>query len=138
MEAKNIKKIILGILLFVILVFMMGVAYFKLADKAVAGTKNYELSVIDEKGNTKKYSGNTEGNYLIDVLNELATNDDFSLEYSDSEYGPYVSAVNGLKAGVNAYWCVLENGEYSNYGVGDLPVKDGYKYVLKYEVYYEK
>ncbi|MBQ9328977.1 MAG: DUF4430 domain-containing protein [Solobacterium sp.] len=101
-----------------------------------AGAKSVTVEVKDSEGTVSSYEVHTDSEYLIDVLNEAAASTEFSFEAIDSEYGPYITAVNGETAdfSVNqAYWAIYVNGNYGEYGADQQPVNDGDVFQLAYE-----
>ena len=100
------------------------------------GQKAYTLEVSD--GNESiHYSGKTDAEYLSGLMDDLKNTEDFTYESSTSDYGMYISSVNGLKADdtKKTYWAIYVNGEYGQYGADSQPVNDGDEYALKLESY---
>lgn len=100
------------------------------------GSKAYTLTVKDNEGAEKSYSGRTDAEFLADLMDELEAEGDFSYEGTESDYGLYIEAVNGLKADYEAdaaYWAIYVNDEYGMYGADSQPVTDGDSYALVYE-----
>lgn len=121
---SKIKKIIAGVVA-VILVVIMAVVYANFGEKAVEGSKDITISVINSKQETEKYELSTDAEYLRQAMDEAD-----GLEYTgtESEYGLMISAINGEVAEFNtnnAYWSFYVNGEYCNYGIDTQPVNDG-------------
>ena len=60
-----------------------------------------------------------------------ATNGDLDVSYDVTEWGPYVHTIGGLNANEltgnfsGAYWELLNNGEISMVGIGDLIMSEG-------------
>ena len=62
----------------------------------------------------------------------------FTYEGTDSEYGIYITTINGIKADYDAdgaYWSIYVNGEYGQFGADQQPVNDGDAFKFAYEVY---
>lgn len=97
--------------------------------------KSYSLEVIDKDKKVKKYAGKTEGKYLIDIMNELSEQGDFSYWGEDSVYGIYVKEINGIKTeNMNkAYWAFYVNDKYCSHGVSSQTVSDGDEFKIVYE-----
>lgn len=97
--------------------------------------KSYSLEVIDKDKKVKKYEGKTKGKYLIDIMNELSEQGDFSYWGEDSVYGIYVKEINGIKTeDMNkAYWAFYVNDKYCRYGVSSQTVSDGDEFKIVYE-----
>jgi hypothetical protein len=57
-------------------------------------------------------------------LDELS--DKFSFEYSESDFGAFVTSVNGVSPDPNTeFWKITVNGEDAQVGVSDLVLKNG-------------
>lgn len=97
--------------------------------------KSYSLEVIDKDKKVKQYEGKTKGKYLIDIMNELSEQGDFSYWGEDSVYGIYVKEINGIKTeDMNkAYWAFYVNDKYCRYGVSSQTVSDGDEFKIVYE-----
>ena len=100
------------------------------------GTKAYTVTVVDKSGNAKDYTGKTDAGYLKELMDEMVKGGDFTYEGDDSEYGLYITTINGEKADYSvdaAYWAIYVNGEYGNYGADQQPVNDGDTFKFVYE-----
>lgn len=94
-----------------------------------AGQNNVEVNVVNEKENyDKTYSFETEEKTLGDLLDKEKL-----VEYQDSDYGRYITGVDGMKAddSKQLWWSVEVNGESSQTGVDGIEIKDGDKYTLR-------
>lgn len=133
---KN-KKIIGAILALVIVVAVIFGIYKANQPTTFVGSKEYTVTVVDKDGNKKKYEASTDKKYLGDALEELDENsDEFSLDSDDTDYGMYITAVNGEEADYDkdqAYWSIYVNGEYGQYGADSQPLKNNDKFKLVYE-----
>lgn len=132
---KSNKKIIVGISALVIAILVLGNIFLQNRPQPQTGTKAYTLEVIDDQGTEKSYSGKTDAEYLSGVMEELQAQGDFSFEGETSEYGLFISTVNGLTADYDtngAYWSIMVNGEYGQYGADAQPVADGDDFQLVY------
>ncbi|MCM1538761.1 MAG: DUF4430 domain-containing protein [bacterium] len=99
------------------------------------GKYKITVEVVDDQGETKSYESSTDAEVLYDALLEI---DGLTLDGYESDYGFYITGVNGLTADYDAdgaYWSIYVNGEYGSYGVESQPVADGDTYRLAYEVY---
>lgn len=66
------------------------------------------------------------------VLEQLQTQAE--VEVKDSQYGPYVDSVNGVKGGTdNKYWSYYVDGQMANIGAGEYTTKGGEKILWKFE-----
>ena len=97
------------------------------------GKYSITVEVKDADGNVSSYTGKTDAEVLSEAIADI---DGVTLEGYDSDYGFFITAVNGIEADEEgAYWAVYVNGEYGMYGIDTQPVADGDTYTLAYEVY---
>lgn len=97
------------------------------------GKYSITVEVKDADGNVSSYTGKTDAEVLSEAIGDI---DGVTLEGYDSDYGFFITAVNGIVADEEgAYWAVYVNGEYGMYGIDTQPVADGETYTLAYEVY---
>ncbi|MBD5481119.1 MAG: DUF4430 domain-containing protein [Lachnospiraceae bacterium] len=118
--------------LLVLTVFMSVLAACGSKDE---GKYKITVEVVNDQGETKSYQSSTDAEMLYDALLEI---DGLTLDGYESDYGYYITGVNGLTADFDAdgaYWSLYVNGEYGSYGVESQPVADGDTYRLAYEVY---
>ena len=93
------------------------------------------VEVKDADGNVSAYTGKTDAENLYDAIADV---EGVTLDGYESDYGFYITAVNGITADFEtdgAYWSIYVNGEYGAYGVESQPVADGDTYTFAYEVY---
>lgn len=103
-------------------------------DTAKAGN-SITIEVKDADGNVSSFAGNTEAEFLRGAIDDI---DGVTIDGYDSDYGFYITTVNGITADYDAdgaYWSIYVNGEYGSYGVDSQPVADGDVFQLAYEVY---
>ena len=147
---KNIKRIFLSFLFFILLVSFAGCTKdkdkeqnqnepsdnpsedttkeeeeikvtFNIYDKGGALIATKELKVA------KSYEGKSAG-----AAFELLKNN-FEVVYSDSEWGPYITSINNSSTDPKFYLALYENGEMSMVGINDIVVNDGDVYDFKVE-----
>ncbi len=137
MENKKKKGLVTGMACGVIILLAAAllIVYNVAKPKATSNIKGITIEVIDDAGSSTYYNTNTEAEFLGQVFGEI---DSLSVEGDSSEYGLFITTVNGLTADYNtdgAYWAIYVNGEYGKYGADSQPVADQDTYTLKYEVY---
>ena len=128
---------IIGITAIIVCIICFLLIYIRFSPKPDPnGQKAYTLEVSDGKESIH-YSGKTDAEYLSGLMDDLKNTEDFTYESSTSDYGMYISSVNGLKADETkkTYWAIYVNGEYGQYGADSQPVNDGDEYALKLESY---
>ncbi len=129
------KKIIAAVVVIALIAVFAGV-YAAFGPKASQGTKSYTVEVVNKEGESKTYSGKTDAEYLSGLMDELAAAGDFSYDGTTSEYGLYITTINGETADYNtdgSYWSIYVNGEYGSYGADAQPVADGDSFTFTYE-----
>ena len=130
------KKLILAIILLAACVACFVLLFLRFGPKAEKGSKAYVLEV---KGIEKsaKYEGRTDAEFLSGLMDELQEKKDFSYRGTGSDYGLYITAVNGEEANDadKTYWAIYVNGEYGMYGADSQPVSDGDTFILALESY---
>lgn len=131
-------KIIIGAVLAAVL---MACIWFFTKPKTETGTKTAVLEIVDSEGKSVTYELKTDAEYLHQFMDEVAEkNDDFTFDGSDSEYGYFLTTVNGETPDYSvdqSYWAIYVNDEYGNYGVDEQPVADGDVFKIIYERYQE-
>ncbi len=133
---KKTRSLIIGIVAIVLCIGLFVGLYLKFAPKPDAGTKAYEVEVTYDD-QSKKYSGKTDAAYLIELMDELKQSEDFTYESMSSDFGAYITSVNGVSAddASKTYWAIYVNGEYGQYGADQQPVNDGDAFRFSLESY---
>ncbi len=134
---KNNKKVILGVIVLVAVLGLFLGLYTKFKPQAQAGGKNITIEVVDDAGTSTMYEVATDAEYLSEAFNDA---DGLEVLGDESQYGLTITTVNGLVADFNvdsAYWSIIVNGEYGQYGADAQIVTDGDAFQLIYTVYEE-
>ena len=139
METKKSfnKKTLLGVVALVVVIGLMAVAYAVYGPKAVEGSKEITIEVIDNQGESTVYEIRTDAQYLRQAMEE-ASSKGLTFEGDETEYGLTIMSVNGVTADFNvdgAYWSIMVNGEYGMYGADSQPVTDKDVFQLVYTVF---
>ena len=127
------KKII-AVTLVAVLVAALAFVYVAYSEKTVEGMKHVTIEVIMADETATVYEVDTDGEYLIDAMNDA---EGLSFEGEEGIYGLSVSIVNDVRADYTldgAYWAFYVGGEYCNYGVSEQPVEDGDNFSIVYTV----
>ena len=140
MENKKLnKKAILGVVGLVALIAIFAIVFTVFKPKTMEGSKAITFEVVNKAGESTEYDVKTDAEYLRQAMEEaMAAEIGFTFAGDESEYGLTIHTVNGEKADFNtdsAYWSILVNGEYGQYGADSQPVVDGDEYSLVYTVY---
>lgn len=126
------KKKVIGAAAVVIIIVGMFAAYFAFKGDRAEGKKEIKIEVINSKMESKVYEVKTEAEFLRQAMEEA---EGLEFEGEESQYGLVLQSVNGEKAVYEedgAYWCIMVNGEYGNYGADQQPLADGDQYQLVY------
>ncbi len=121
------KKKIIGVVIFVLVVAALALVYNATKDNVQIGTKNITIQLVDQDGKTEEYKLSTNAEYLQGAMN------DSKIEYETAD--GMVMVVNGLRADYvldGAYWCFYVNGTMCNFGIADQPVSDGDSFEIVY------
>ena len=94
------------------------------------GATVFQFSVTDMEGTEARYEIHTDKQFVGEALLELGL-----IEGEDSQYGLYVTTVNGINADWDkdqTYWAFYINGEYAMTGVDatEITEADSYSFVL--------
>lgn len=132
MKNNNFKIIISSLLVLLIAVGgFLGYRYYN-ESKKVKGSKDIVVVVKDSKTNydkTHKHSTDAETlGKALDEMNIIGT--------KDSQFGRYLEKVDGIT--VNAdnkeWWKIIINGEDSQSGIDEAPIKNGDKIEIELTV----
>ena len=126
------KSKVIGVIVLVVLVAAMAVAYVSFSEKPTQGEKQVTIEVITADETSSLYEVLTDGEYLIDAMNNA---DGLTFEGEEGQYGMSISHINGVRADYvldGAYWAFYVNDEYCNYGVSEQPIEDGDEFRIVY------
>ncbi len=127
---KKTKTIIFAALV-VVLVAALAVVWTVFGPETTKGEKAVTVEVVGKDGKSTVYQINTDGEYLVDAMNEAKG---LTFAYSDG----YINTVNGVTADYSvdmSYWAIYVNGEYGMYGINEQPIADGDAFKIEYTVY---
>lgn len=115
------KVLLLAGAVVVIAAVMLGV-WFAFAPQGTAGNKDFGLTIAYADGTSDELSISTSQEFLRGALE-----DEGLIEGTESEYGMYVTTVNGVTADKSQqqWWCFTKDGETLTTGVDSTPVADG-------------
>ena len=131
MNKKTLKKL-LGAALIVLLALAMAFVYLTFGEKPVEGSKQIDLYVINSAGEETLYRLKTDAQYLLQAMEEA---EGLTFSGTEGQFGLMIDTVNGEKADYSvdgAYWSLIVNGNYGNYGVSEQPVEDGDTFSIVY------
>ena len=134
---KSSKKIMAGVITLIAAIGLFIGVYMNFKPQAEAGGKNITIEVIDDAGESTMYEVATDAEYLREAFEDA---DGLEVLGDESEFGLTITSVNGLEADFNvdsAYWNIMVNGEYGQYGADSQIVTDGDAFQLVYVIYKE-
>lgn len=122
MEAKKSKKGLIAAIALVAVILAVACIYKATRPATTAGAKHITVEVIDAEGSSKSFEYDTDEEFLRGVLEPAGL-----IEGSDSEWGMFVTTVNGITAddANQEWWCFTQSGEMLMTGVDSTPVADG-------------
>lgn len=134
MEQKKMSKgkIALAFAALVVVVAALIGVYSMFGAKAVAGSKNITIEVINKAAESTVYELATDAEFLRQAMEEA---EGLTFEGEEGPYGLAVSTVNGEIADFSvdgSYWSFYVNEEYCNYGIDSQPVMDGDAFQIVY------
>lgn len=128
---KKNTKIIIALVVLAALIVGAVLLYNAFAPAAQVGDKHVEIAVIHADGSSKDFVLDTNAETLRAALDELGI-----VEGDESEYGLYVTAVDGESADAAAqeWWCFTKGGEMLTTGVDSTMIQDGEHYEVTFTV----
>lgn len=131
-KAPSKKKLVLGIVALVLVIAALAGVYFALSPKPVQGAKTVTVEVIPLEGESREHVYHTDLEYLGQLLLEEEL-----VEGNESEYGLYITAVDGIAAdeSANQWWAISKSGEMTTTGVDATPIADGDHFELTLSVW---
>lgn len=132
---KSKKSILLSVLAVVLVAALAVGAYFlydSLKPEVQEGSKTVTVMVTRDGEILQNKSYKTNEEYLEGLLRE---ND--IAEFSSGQYGVYIESACGIKAdSTSEFWAIYLNGEMTQYGASEQPIKDGENYELRLEKFW--
>ena len=129
------KKLILigcAVLALALLAAGMFMLYLKFRPQAVDGQKQITVTVVHKDGTEKKFTYDTNEEYLGTLLQAEGL-----IEGEEGPYGLMISIVDGELADWNVdqgYWALYIGEEYATTGIDTTPIYDGSAYRLEYTI----
>ena len=123
-ETKSNKKLYILVAILLVLLAVAAIIFFIFKPKAVFGKKDITISIILSETEVKVYEISTKAEFLSEVLTET------SLVPKEDIIAGFVTTIDGISADMAAeeWWMMTVNGEFSNFGINELPVIDGSSY----------
>lgn len=128
------RKVLFSIVIvFIALAIICGVVCINYNSSDESSNNMKEISVLIYDKDSKEIFNekiNTEEQYLSNALEKV---ENLDIQMQDSEYGKYITSIQGISEGDNYYWSYYINEEYATVGVSNCEIQDGYKYSFKIE-----
>ncbi len=120
--SKQKKTTIIIVAVAVVLVIAALVCWAAFRPRALEGVKEITVNITHTDGTVRSEEIETTAEYLAEALEPYEL-----LEGEDSEYGLFVTSVDGEYADdtQGAYWMYDVNGSWAEYGVDTQPIADG-------------
>ena len=121
-QKKSNKKIWLAAAALVAAVAVVLGVYFVTRPAPQQGGKTIAVQVVLLEGEPSDYTIQTDEEYLRGALESIDL-----IEGSESEYGLFVTTVNGVTVddSKQQWWCFTQDGEMLMTGVDTTPIADG-------------
>ena len=123
---KNNKNVIISTIIILLVSIGLFFGYKTYQNSQIqVGSKKISVVIIDDRNSVKKeFTHKTDVEMLGTALDEMDL-----IEADDSEFGRYVTTVDGISAdmGKSEWWKFTINGQDSVTGVDATPIKDGDK-----------
>ena len=131
-QKKPNKKIWLAVAALVVAVAVVLGIYFVTRPAPQQGGKTITVQVVLLEGEPSDFTIQTDEEYLRGALESIDL-----IEGSESEYGLFVTTVNGVTVddSKQQWWCFTQDGEMLNTGVDDTVISDGDHYEASISVY---
>lgn len=134
MEQKKVSKgkIALGVVALITVIAVFIGVYFTFGAKAVSGSKDITIEVVNKAQESIMYELTTDAEFLRQAMEEA---EGLTFEGEEGPYGLAISSVNGEVADFNvdsSYWSFYVNEEYCNYGIDSQPVMNGDAFKIVY------
>lgn len=119
---KKTRDLIIAIA--VVLVAVLAIYFIAVAPNQGAKAITLEVEI---EGKTTTYTLKTDGEYVVNVLDELNGKKGFSYMTEDGSYGKFITGVNERVAddGAHEYYALYINGEYASFGISEQVIADG-------------
>ena len=121
-QKKSNKKIWLAAAALVVAVAVLLGVYFVTRPAPQQGGKTITVQVVLLEGEPSDFTIQTDEEYLRGALESIDL-----IEGSESEYGLFVTTVNGVTVddSKQQWWCFTQDGEMLMTGVDTTPIADG-------------
>ncbi len=133
-KKTDVKKILIGLVVLIVVAAVMLVAYTRLKPKTTEGSKKIVVEVVIPEKENKEYTIKTDAEYLGQALNEIDI-----VKGTQGDYGLLITEVAGrvIDESKQEWWCITKGGEDVFTGADMTPIADGEHYELTLTVGYD-
>lgn len=126
-QNKKLKRVLIMIGALALVVAVMLLIYLNFMPEPTKGSKEIIVEVVIPDEESKDFTLNTDSEYLRQALEEASL-----VKGSESDYGLYITEVNGRKADdtKQEWWCITKDGAQVNNGVDTIAIADGDHYEI--------
>ena len=124
---KSIKKLILVMLILLAAVTLVGCSEKKVSNDVF----NIGIIVYDKNQNVVYEKEETVN--IENLLEALESIDDLKIEKEESQYGAFITSINGIKQEDPYYWNYYVNGDYATVGISSYKINDNDKFEFRLE-----
>lgn len=119
---KSIKKPLIGVIIFLLVIAAMAVIYTVFKPQTTEGDKHIVAEVVLGDGTSKTYDIDTDAEYLRQALEEKEL-----ISGDETDYGLFVKTVGGVTVddSKQEWWCFTKDGAAVDTGVDATPITDG-------------
>ena len=129
---KNKKVLIIAAAVLLVIAAVLLIVDRNRQPQTAQGAKTISVTVIMDGETTRELTIRTDAEFLRGALEQ-----ENLIEGTESEYGLYVTTVDGVAANdaKRQWWCFTKDGEMLNTGVDDTMIADGEHYEAFIDVY---
>lgn len=128
------RKILFGVIMtLIVIAIICGVVYINYNSSDETSNNLKEISILVYDKDSKEIFNEkikTDEQYLSNALEKVEKLD---IQMQDSQYGKYITSIQGISEGDNYYWSYYINEEYATVGVSNCEIQDGCNYSFKIE-----
>lgn len=127
---KSKGKLIMGVVALAVVIAALVGAYFLFSQKPTQGAKTVTVEVVNLEGQSTEHTYHTDAEYLGQLLI-----DEGLAEGETSEYGLFITTVDGITVEGNQWWAISKSGEMTTTGADTTPIEDGDHFELTLSVW---
>ena len=120
-------KALIACAVLAVVILVMLLVYYRFKPETSQGAKEITIEVVVPEKETEEFTLHTDAEYLRQALEEVNL-----IKGSESEYGLYITEVNGTFADDSnqEWWCITKESAQVNNGIDTIAITDGDKYEI--------